>query len=140
MVEYVDGSTIAQLGSPDMRIPIAHCLAYPDRIETRAEPLDLIRIASLTFEAPDPERFPSLRLARAALESGKGEAIVLNAANELAVAAFLDRRIPFGAIAATVERAVDQAGAPAPASIADVIAIDQAVRRSVGASLEAAAA
>ncbi len=140
MVEYVDGSTIAQLGSPDMRIPIAHCLAYPDRIATRAEPLDLIKIASLTFEAPDPERFPSLRLARAALESGKGEAIVLNAANELAVAAFLDRRIAFGDIAATVERSVDRSDAPAPTSIAEVIAIDQSVRRSVGASLEAAAA
>ena len=140
MVEYVDGSTIAQLGSPDMRIPIAHCLAYPDRIATRAEPLDLIRIASLTFEAPDPERFPSLRLARAALESGKGEAIVLNAANELAVAAFLDRRIRFGDIAATVERAIDLSDAPAPCSIADVIEIDQSVRRSVGAGIEAAAA
>ena len=140
MVEYVDGSTIAQLGSPDMRIPIAHALAWPDRIETRAEPLDLIKIASLTFEAPDPERFPSLRLARAALTSGKGEAIVLNAANELAVAAFLDRRIPFGAIADTVERAIDQSDAPAPASIAEVIEIDHAVRRTVGAWLEARAA
>ncbi len=140
MVEYVDGSTIAQLGSPDMRIPIAHCLAYPDRIETRAEPLDLIKIGSLTFEAPDAERFPSLRLARAALESGQGEAIVLNAANELAVAAFLERRISFGSIASTVERAIDRADARAPASIADVIAIDRSVRRSVAHSLEAAAA
>lgn len=140
MVEYVDGSTIAQLGSPDMRIPIAHCLAYPDRIETRAEPLDLISIASLTFQAPDAERFPSLRLARAALESGQGEAIVLNAANELAVAAFLDRRIPFGAIAATVERAMEQTDAPAPSSIADVIEIDLAVRRNVAEVLESAAA
>ena len=140
MVEYVDGSTIAQLGSPDMRIPIAHCLAYPDRIETRAEPLDLISIASLTFQAPDAERFPSLRLARAALESGQGEAIVLNAANELAVAAFLDRRIPFGAIAATVERAIEQTDAPAPSSIADVIEIDLAVRRNVAEALESAAA
>ena len=140
MVEYVDGSTIAQLGSPDMRIPIAHVLAWPERIETRAEPLDLIKIASLTFEAPDPTRFPSLRLARAALESGQGEAIVLNAANELAVAAFLDRRIPFGAIAATVERAIEQADAPAPSSIADVIEIDLAVRRNVAEALESAAA
>ncbi|MES2903711.1 MAG: 1-deoxy-D-xylulose-5-phosphate reductoisomerase [Pseudomonadota bacterium] len=140
MVEYVDGSTIAQLGSPDMRIPIAHCLAYPDRIETRAETLDLIKIASLTFEAPDPERFPALRLARAALESGKGEAVVLNAANELAVAAFLERRIKFGEIAATVERAIDRNTAPAPTSIEEVMELDQAVRRSVGASLEAAAA
>ena len=132
MVEYVDGSTIAQLGSPDMRIPIAHCLAWPERIETRAEPLDLIKIANLSFEAPDEVRFPSLRLARAALESGQGEAIVLNAANELAVAAFLDRKIAFGDIARIVEQAVDQCDSPAPQSIGDVIAIDQAVRRNVG--------
>ena len=132
MVEYVDGSTIAQHGSPDMRIPIAHCLAWPERIETRAEPLDLIKIASLTFEAPDETRFPSLRLARAALESGKGEAIVLNAANELAVAAFLDRRIAFGDIARIVEQAIDETNAAAPQSIAEVIAIDQSVRATVG--------
>ena len=135
MVEYVDGSTIAQLGSPDMRIPIAHCLAWPERIETRAEPLDLIKIASLTFEAPDETRFPSLRLARAALESGKGEAIVLNAANELAVAAFLDRRIAFGDIARIVERAIDETNAAAPQSIAEVIAIDQSVRATVGQAM-----
>ena len=135
MVEYVDGSTIAQLGSPDMRIPIAHCLAWPERIETRAEPLDLIKIASLTFEAPDETRFPSLRLARAALESGKGEAIVLNAANELAVAAFLDRRIAFGDIARIVEQAIDDTNAAAPQSIAEVIAIDQSVRANVGQAM-----
>ena len=137
MVEYVDGSVIAQLGSPDMRIPIAHVLAWPERIATRAETLDLVKIATLSFEPPDDVRFPSLRLARAALESGKGEAIVLNAANELAVAAFLDRRIAFGDIAATVERAIEQTDAPAPSSIAEVIDIDQAVRRKVGSSLEA---
>ena len=135
MVEYVDGSTIAQLGSPDMRIPIAHCLAWPERIETRAEPLDLIKVASLTFEAPDETRFPSLRLARAALESGKGEAIVLNAANELAVAAFLDRRIAFGDIARIVEQAIDETEAAAPQSIAEVIAIDQSVRATVGQAM-----
>lgn len=135
MVEYVDGSTIAQLGSPDMRIPIAHCLAWPERIETRAEPLDLIKVASLTFEAPDETRFPSLRLARAALESGKGEAIVLNAANELAVAAFLDRRIAFGDIARIVEQAIDYTNAAAPQSIAEVIAIDQSVRATVGQAM-----
>ncbi|MDP1908055.1 MAG: 1-deoxy-D-xylulose-5-phosphate reductoisomerase, partial [Hyphomicrobium sp.] len=87
------------------------------------------------FERPDEQRFPSLRLARAALESGKGEAIVLNAANELAVAAFLDRRIAFGDIARTVERAIDQTTSPAPASIAEVIDIDQSVRQKVGHSL-----
>ena len=135
MVEYVDGSTIAQLGSPDMRIPIAHCLAWPDRIETRAEPLDLIKIASLTFESPDEVRFPSLRLARAALESGKGEAVVLNAANELAVAAFLDRRIAFGDIARIVEQAVETIDAPSPQSVDEVIALDQAVRDQVASAV-----
>ena len=140
MVEYVDGSTIAQLGSPDMRIPIAHCLAWPDRIETRAEPLDLIKIASLTFEAPDQTRFPSLRLARAALESGKGEAIVLNAANEIAVAAFLDRRIAFGDIARIVEQALESTDAPAPQSVDDVIALDQTVRTKVADAIPRVAA
>ncbi|MCY7271645.1 MAG: 1-deoxy-D-xylulose-5-phosphate reductoisomerase [Sphingomonas bacterium] len=135
MVEYVDGSVIAQLGSPDMRIPIAHALAWPERITTRAETLDLIKIATLSFEPPDEQRFPSLRLARAALESGKGEAIVLNAANELAVAAFLDRRIAFGDIARIVERAIEETDAPAPSSIAEVIDIDQSVRHKVGESL-----
>jgi len=140
MVEYVDGSTIAQLGSPDMRIPIAHCLAWPERIETRAEPLDLIKIASLTFEAPDEARFPSLRLARAALESGKGEAIVLNAANEIAVAAFLDRRIAFGDIARIVEQALESTDAPAPQSVDDVIALDQTVRTKVANAIPRVAA
>ena len=140
MVEYVDGSTIAQLGSPDMRIPIAHCLAWPERIETRAEPLDLIRIASLTFEAPDEDRFPSLRLARAALESGQGEAIVLNAANELAVAAFLDRRTAFGDIARIVERAINQTDAPAARSIADVVELDRSVRATVAETMPRVAA
>ena len=135
MVEYVDGSTIAQLGSPDMRIPIAHCLAWPERIETRAEPLDLVKIASLSFEAPDETRFPSLRVARAALEEGKGAAIALNAANELAVAAFLGRRIAFGDIARIVERAVGAADAPAPRSIAEVVEIDRAVRAQVAETL-----
>ena len=135
MVEYVDGSVIAQLGSPDMRIPIAHALAWPDRVTTRAETLDLVRIGTLSFEPPDDVRFPSLRLARAALKSGKGEAVVLNAANELAVAAFLDRRIAFGKIAQIVERAIEQTDAPAPRSIEEVIDIDRAVRHNVGHSL-----
>jgi 1-deoxy-D-xylulose-5-phosphate reductoisomerase len=94
MVEYVDGSVLAQLGSPDMRIPIAYALAYPERIPTPAQRLDLARIGSLTFEAPDVERFPALRLARQALEDGGAAPIVLNAANEEAVAAFLARRNP----------------------------------------------
>jgi len=128
MVEYVDGSVLAQLGSPDMRIPIAYALAYPERIDTQAERLDLTRIGSLTFKAPDIERFPALRLARQALEEGGAAPIVLNAANEEAVAAFLDRRIAFLDICQTVEDALLRTGAAQPRSIADVIDIDRAAR------------
>ena len=128
MVEYVDGSVLAQLGSPDMRIPIAYALAYPERIDTQAERLDLTRIGSLTFEAADVERFPALRLARQALEEGGAAPIVLNAANEEAVAAFLDRRIAFLDICQTVEDALLRTGAAQPRSIADVIDIDRAAR------------
>ena len=92
LVEYLDGSMLAQLGNPDMRTPIAHALAYPERVDSGVEPLDLFRVAQLDFEAPDTVRFPSLRLAREALDVGGGAACVLNAANEIAVAAFLDRR------------------------------------------------
>ena len=128
MVEFVDGSVLAQLGSPDMRIPIAYALAYPERIDTPAERLDLARIASLTFEVPDVEQFPALRLARRALEEGGAAPIVLNAANEEAVAAFLDRRIGFLDICQTVEEALLRTGATKPRSIADVIDIDRAAR------------
>ena len=137
MVEYVDGSTLAQLGSPDMRIPIAYALAYPERMATPAEKLDLGRIARLDFEAPDLERFPALRLARAALEAGGATAIVLNAANEVAVAAFLDGGIGFLDIVRLVEDALAQANAPAPRSIADVVDIDAATRHSVGHMMRA---
>jgi 1-deoxy-D-xylulose-5-phosphate reductoisomerase len=136
MVEYVDGSTIAQLGSPDMRIPIAHALAYPARMATPAAPLDLARIGKLEFEHPDMERFPALRLARRALEAGGGEAIVLNAANEIAVAAFLAGTIGFLDIVALVERAIAQTAAPAPRSIADVLDIDRAARESVASMIQ----
>ena len=128
MVEYVDGSVLAQMGSPDMRIPIAYALAYPDRIDTRADQLDLGRVGSLTFEAPDVERFPALRLARQALEEGGAAPIVLNAANEEAVAAFLDGRIAFLDICQTVEEALHRTGAAQPRSIADVVDIDQEAR------------
>ena len=91
MVEYRDGSVIAQLGSPDMRIPIAHCLAWPSRIDGPAAKLDLAKVGSLTFEAPDPDRFPALALGRHALETGGAAPTILNAANEIAVAAFIAR-------------------------------------------------
>jgi 1-deoxy-D-xylulose-5-phosphate reductoisomerase len=128
LVEYVDGSVIAQLGSPDMRIPIAHALAWPERMPTPAERLDLVRIRSLEFEEPDQARFPALRLAREALGAGTAAPIVLNAANELAVAAFLDRRIGFADIARIVEQALAAIDPPAPRSIAEVIDIDREVR------------
>ena len=108
MVEYVDGSVLAQLGSPDMRIPIAYALAWPERMETPAQRLDLAAIARLDFEAPDAARFPALRLAREALEAGGRRPIVLNAANEVAVADFLAGAIGFPDIAAMVEEALDE--------------------------------
>lgn len=128
MVEFIDGSVIAQLGSPDMRIPIAFALSYPERIETGVERLDLAKVATLTFESPDPERFPALRLARWALEAGGSAPVVLNAANEEAVTAFLGGRIGFLDIARTVEEAMARISASAPRSIADVIDIDRSAR------------
>jgi 1-deoxy-D-xylulose-5-phosphate reductoisomerase len=132
MVEYVDGSVLAQLGSPDMRIPIAHALAYPERMETPAERLDLARIGTLSFEKPDFDRFPALQVAREALEAGGAAPIVLNAANEEAVAAFLDRRIGFLDIVRTVEETLARTSAVAPRSIAEVIDIDRSARALSG--------
>ena len=133
LVEFRDGSVIAQLGSPDMRIPIAHCLAYPERIGTPAQRLDLARISNLTFEAPDPVRFPALRIARAALVAGGAAPTVLNAANEIAVAEFVGGRLGFAGIAALVEatiEAADRAGAMAePQSVDQAVAIDHTARR-----------
>ncbi|CAK0762889.1 1-deoxy-D-xylulose 5-phosphate reductoisomerase [uncultured Gammaproteobacteria bacterium] len=103
LVEYIDGSVLAQLGTPDMRTPIAYALAWPARMATPAARLDLVKSGDLTFEAPDPIRFPALRLARAALQAGGGAPTVLNAANEIAVQAFLDRRIGFLDIERVVE-------------------------------------
>jgi 1-deoxy-D-xylulose-5-phosphate reductoisomerase len=137
MVEYVDGSTLAQMGSPDMRIPIAHTLAFPERIATPAATLDLAAIGKLEFEAPDEQRFPALRLARRALEAGGSHAIILNAANEIAVAAFLAGRIGFLDIARLVERALAQAAPSPPRSIAEVLDIDRAARKSVDSMIEA---
>jgi 1-deoxy-D-xylulose-5-phosphate reductoisomerase len=108
MVEFSDRSVVAQLGAPDMRTPIAHCLGWPDRIEGPAKPLDLAKIGQLTFEAPDFERFPALRLAYDSLRTGRGATTVYNAANEIAVAAFASRQIRFGAIARLVEATLDR--------------------------------
>ena len=136
MVEYRDRSTLAQLGSPDMRIPIAHALAWPERIATPCQPLDLATIGRLDFEAPDPERFPALRLARAAAAHGGAAPAILNAANEVAVAAFLAGRVGFLDIAMIVEDVLDRYSAPAPGSIDDVLAADAKARREAGQVME----
>jgi 1-deoxy-D-xylulose-5-phosphate reductoisomerase len=132
MVEFSDRSVIAQLGAPDMRTPIAHCLGWPDRIKGPAAKLDLAKIGHLSFEAPDFERFPALRLAYEALRTGRGATTVFNAANEVAVAAFIAGKIKFGAIARLVEATIDawiRSGNLAPLSSADdAIAVDHSAR------------
>lgn len=117
LVEYADGGMLAQLGMPDMRTPIAHALAWPDRIETPVERLDLAQLSQLTFEAPDPKRFPALGLARAAFEAGRGSPAIFNAANEVAVAAFLNGQIGFLDIAACVSDSLDRGEADGVASV-----------------------
>jgi 1-deoxy-D-xylulose-5-phosphate reductoisomerase len=129
MVEYVDGSTLAQLGNPDMRTPIAHALAWPDRIESGVSLLDLAVQGRLDFEPPDEYRFPCLRLAREALRAGDAAPCVLNAANEIAVEAFLEGRISFLQIAQINAQALDALGQePAPAQVVEVLALDARAR------------
>jgi len=128
MVEFVDGSVLAQLGSADMRIPIAYALAWPERMATPAQRLDLAAIARLDFEAPDLDRFPALRLAREALEAGGAAPVVLNAANEVAVAGFLAGRIGFPEISHLVQEALMAGDYGAPRSIRDVQEIDRVTR------------
>ncbi len=131
MVEYVDGCVIAQLGVADMGIPILYALTYPERRPTPAARLDLTRVGALSFFEPDPVKFPCLRLAREALEAGGGAPVALNAANELANAAFQERRIRFVDIPHLIERAVEAEGAGAIASIEDCIETDARTRRRV---------
>ena len=137
MVEFIDGSVLAQLGSPDMRIPIAYALAWPNRLSTPAQKLDLAKIARLDFEQPDVERFPALRLAREALERGGSAPIVLNAANEVAVASFLAGGIRFTDITALVEEALNAADFVNPRSIGDVLEIDRMTRSRVDLAMKA---
>jgi 1-deoxy-D-xylulose-5-phosphate reductoisomerase len=139
LVEFRDGSMIAQLGTPDMRIPIAHCLAWPARIPGPAARLDLATIANLSFEQPDTKRFPALAVARRALVTGGAAPTVLNAANEVAVREFVGRRLGFTGISALVEatlEAAERTGITAePASLEDAVAIDQAARAAAAALL-----
>lgn len=140
MVEYVDGSVLAQLGTPDMRTPIAYTLAWPERMETQLPRLDLAAIARLEFEAPDPVRFPALELARAALVAGGARPAILNAANEVAVAAFLDGRIGFLDIAFIVGKALDRYDPSEPTTLEEVLAIDANARAVAIRAMEALAA
>ena len=132
LVSYVDGSVLAQLGTPDMRTPIAFALAWPERISAPTKRLDLVERGQLTFEAPDKVRFPALRLAREALRAGGLAPTVLNAANEAAVAAFLGGRIGFLDIAAIVEQVLADERGGRVGSIADVLEADRAARRKAG--------
>jgi 1-deoxy-D-xylulose-5-phosphate reductoisomerase len=138
MVEYRDGSTLAQLGPSDMRVPIASALAWPARMDTPCAPLDLAAIGELTFRAPDEVRFPATRLAREAAAAGGGVPAVLNAANEVAVAAFLSGKLAFTRIAAQVEETLGSFAPDAPATLDEVIALDAEARARTRALMEPA--
>jgi len=140
LVEYQDGSMIAQLSNPDMRVPIAHALAWPERIESGAKSLDLAAIRSLSFEKPDLSRFPCLGLAYEALRAGGTAPAVLNAANEVAVAAFLDRRLPFTGIAGVIADTLSAVPARAADDLNAVMAADTEARNVASSRILAMAA
>jgi 1-deoxy-D-xylulose-5-phosphate reductoisomerase len=140
LVEYVDGSLIAQLSNPDMRVPIAHALAFPERIASGATPLDLTTMKNLSFEKPDERRFPCLQLAYSALEKGGTAPTVLNAANEVAVAAFLDGRLPFTGISRVISDTLEAVPSGAADSLQTVMAADEHARRHAAAGVLARAA
>jgi 1-deoxy-D-xylulose-5-phosphate reductoisomerase len=124
LVEYADGSVLAQLGAPDMRTPIAHALGWPERIDSGVEFLDLLKAARLDFRAPDTARFPCLALAQAAARSGGLDPVVLNAANEVAVEAFLARRLNFPGIPAVIEAVLERSSGGPIGGLEDVLAAD----------------
>ncbi len=140
LVEYLDGSVLAQLGNPDMRTPIAHALGWPGRLASGVESLDLIKAGRLDFEAPDPGRFPSLRLARAAAEAGGTAPAVLNAANEVAVAAFLERQLGFARIPAVIEEVMNAHPIAPVKELGDVLAADAWARSRATSVLASAGA
>ncbi len=140
MVEYADGSVLAQLGNPDMRTPIAHALAWPERIESGVRQLNLFDIGRLDFEEPDSARFPCLRLAEAAARTGGTAPAILNAANEVAVEAFLDHRLPFTSIPLVIEHGLTSLAAGAETSLDAVLAADREARRLAGQWIAAHAA
>lgn len=135
LVEFVDGSMLAQLGPADMRVPIAHVLAWPERMSTKVPRLDLAALGRLEFEEPDYRRFPALRLARDALKAGGAAPIVLNAANEVAVELFLAKRIGFNDISTMVERALERFSNAAASDLEAVMNLDRAARETARSSL-----
>jgi 1-deoxy-D-xylulose-5-phosphate reductoisomerase len=139
MVEFPDGSVMAQLGSPDMRTPLAYALAWPERIESGASRLDLTNLGALTFEPPDRQRFPCLGYAYSALRAGGAASAVLNAANEVAVEAFLQRRLPFTRIAPTIERVLGQYQPAVPTTVDEILEIDSQARQRAAQAVAAQA-
>lgn len=137
MVRYVDGSVIAQLGTPDMRTPIAHAMAYPQRVSSGVAALDFCRMGVLSFSEPDPKRYPCLFLAIEACDAGQAATTTLNAANEIAVAAFLQQQIRFSDIAAVNRRVVEQLALPEPVSIDEVLEIDRQARETAAGMVAA---
>ncbi|MFZ6776194.1 1-deoxy-D-xylulose-5-phosphate reductoisomerase [Undibacterium sp. Ji83W] len=135
MVSYTDGSVIAQMGNPDMRIPIAYGMAYPERIASGVAPLDLLKVASLNFIKPDFQRFPCLQLAYDALKEGKSAATILNASNEIAVQAFLDKRIGFRMINQVVEHTLSKVAATEAPDLESILACDAEARRVAGSMI-----
>jgi len=138
LVEYADGSLLAQLGAPDMRTPIAQALAWPERVVSGVQSIDLGQIGRLDFEPPDHVRFPSLGLARAAARAGGTAPAVLNAANEVAVQAFLDRRLNFTGIAAVIDKVLQRLDACPVKALGDVLDADAAARRLASALIQPA--
>ncbi|WP_017938802.1 1-deoxy-D-xylulose-5-phosphate reductoisomerase [Zestomonas thermotolerans] len=136
LVDYVDGSVLAQLGNPDMRTPIAHALAWPERIDSGVAPLDLFSVARLDFQEPDVERFPCLRLARQAAEAGGTVPAMLNAANEVAVAAFLERRVRFTEIASIIDHVLNHEASGTADSLDCVLGADARARAQARRWLE----
>jgi 1-deoxy-D-xylulose-5-phosphate reductoisomerase len=140
LVEYLDGSLLAQLSNPDMRVPIAHALAWPERMESGVAPLDLSVVKNLSFERPDPARFPCLPLAYAALRAGGTASAVLNAANEVAVQAFLDNRLPFTGIGGVIETTLDRCEMHSAENLPAVLEADAQARRTATGLVMAQAA
>jgi 1-deoxy-D-xylulose-5-phosphate reductoisomerase len=132
LVQYRDGSVLAQLGNPDMRTPIAHALAWPERIDSGVDRLDLFAVARLDFRPPESRRFPCLRLAVDAARAGGAQPVWLNAANEVAVQAFLDRRIPFSAISALIDTVLAKCADSAPVSLDEILQVDREARALAG--------